>query len=865
MTIWKIVKASEKTLWLATRENGLLLFDEQKGILKQFNKTNSSLSTNNIRTIEIDSYGIIWIGTDDSGLFKLNMNNDEVEIIIAVPDNIKSLLIDNRILWVGTNGNGLKAYNIDSNEVEQFTIDDGLPNNVIYGILKGQEDLWLSSNRGITQFKLEESGRPLITNYGNYDGLQAFEFNTGAYFKDEKGNLYFGGLDGLNWFNPRQLTLNQTKPKTIISNLEIFNKEYPIQDNQEFKHNENTITFTFSGLHFSQPERNLYKYRLINNDEDWISSGTTNAAHYTNLPPNDYEFQVLSSNYDGIWDDRPATYQFSILKPWYATNLARTIYGLFLALLVFTIYKYLKFRWELKTQLRLEHAETERLKKLDEFKTKLYTNISHEFRTPLTLISGPVDKQLQRENLTVEDKKDLGLVKQNANRLLNLVNQMLDLSLVDSGQLDLKVSKGNLSVLVKQIIAAFQYKSKDKAIDINANIQDIKDVYFDDDIIEKVLSNLLSNAIKYAPAKTEVKVDLAKQNDMAVLSVINTFNDVKRKNLTKLFQRFYQDNEASDGVGVGLALVKELVNLSKGTVIANTVEDNKIQFSVTLPVSKESFLAEEILEDQEKGTEGDNANGLVKGKDEPLILIAEDDDDIRNFIGSIFKKDYGILLAENGQVGIELAQEHLPDVIISDIMMPISDGIALCNTIKYNTLTSHIPVILLTAKAGEEDEIIGLKTGADAYITKPFNTKKLQARVDQLIHNRKQLQTHYSRTFSINPDLAITSTETEFLVKLQDVLDEHITNSDFTSEKFSELLLMSRTQLHRKLKAIAGMSTSEFIRSQRLKIAAELLVKSDDTISEVAYKVGFNSPSYFIKCFKLQFNSTPSEYQSANK
>ncbi|WP_120201303.1 hybrid sensor histidine kinase/response regulator transcription factor [Ichthyenterobacterium magnum] len=862
-TIWSILKDENGMLWLATRDDGLLLFDESKGIVKRFNSSNSGLTSNNIRIIAKGNFNEIWVGSEEQGLFRLNLNNDNITVINKIKDKVKSLYYDDNLLWLGTNGNGLKSYNPETKEQENFTITNGLSNNVIYGILPdNQGNLWLSSNKGITKFKKHKNGELLIDNYSNYDGLQALEFNTGAYFKDSNDNLYFGGLEGLNWFNPNQLSFNVISPKTIISKIEIFNEETDLIPERAFKHNQNTITFTFSGLHFSLPEGNHYKYRLINNDADWITSGNTNIAHYTNLPANDYEFQVLSSNYDGVWSKQPSSYKFSILKPWYATNTAKIIYGLLTLLTIFGIYQYFKFRWEVKTQLRLEHAETERLKKLDEFKTKLYTNISHEFRTPLTLISGPVDKQLERDDLLERDKKDLNLVKQNANRLLNLVNQMIDLSLVDSGQLVLKVSKGNLSVLLNQIVEAFQYKSKERSININANISKVNEAYFDKDIIEKVFSNLLTNAIKYSPENSTISFDATTQERALVVSIVNQYDKVARKDLSKLFQRFYQEDAAAEGIGVGLALVKELIVLSKGSIIANNIDDNKIQFTVTLPIHKAAFVSSEII-DQHEIELHQPIDSKLKGNAEHTILIVEDQSDVRNFIVSIFKNDYKIITAKNGEEGIEKTRKNLPDLIISDIMMPIKDGIELCNAIKHNEFTSHIPVILLTAKVGAENEIIGLKSGADAYITKPFNSKRLIVEVDRLIKSRQRLKELYSKAFTINPDLAITSTETEFLKKLQDVLDAHITDPEFKSERMSELLLMSRTQLHRKLKSVYGLSTSEFIRSQRLKLSLQLLKESDATISEVAYQIGFNSPSYYIKCFKETYNLTPSDYSKS--
>ena len=859
-TIWKIYKHNTNQLWLCTRDSGLILFNKTKGIVNHFTAENSKLNTNNIRTIEKGDNNLIYVGTEDKGLYVLNLENEAIEAVEEISDKIKSLYFDGRILWIGTNGNGIKSYTISNELVNNYTTDYGLANNVVYAILPDKNgNLWLSSNKGISKFNPFDKKMRYVENYTKNSGLQDFEFNTGAYYKDDDGTLYFGGLEGVNWFNPIEISINEAKPKTVISKFEVFGVTQPQNTDVILKHNQNTITFTFAGLHFSEPDKNLYRYKLINHDEDWTFPDYNNVAHYTNLPPNDYTFLVTSSNYEGVWNKEPTTFRFSILKPWYKTNLAYIIYALLLALGLYAIYNYFRFKWKLETQLRLEHAEANRLKQLDEFKKKLYTNISHEFRTPLTLISGPIDQQLSKNNLNNEDREVLGLVKQNANRLLNLVNQMLDLSLIDSGQLKLKVAEGNLNMLLNQIVAAFQFKAKDKQITINSRIKSLKDAWYDIDVIEKITSNLLSNAIKYAPNSSEVILDANELDNALVLSVINVNASISNKDFDKLFQRFYQNDSSIDGVGVGLALVKELVDLSKGSIIANTVDDNKIQFTVTLPIDRDSFDDTDVENNEAVEKEVFNLD-IASSHDQSLMLIVEDDTDIRNFVNSIFKDTYQIIEAENGKKGIELAIQYIPDVIISDIMMPVQDGIELCNALKYNELTSHIPIILLTAKVGEENEIEGLKTGADAYITKPFNNEKLQLRVQMLIENRKQLQKHFSKDFAINPEFSMTSAESDFLKRLKEVLDTKITNSGFTSEAFAEAMLMSRTQLHRKLKAIVGMSSTEFIRAQRLKLSLDLLKTTDSTVSEIAYQVGFNTPSYFIKCFKEVYGMTPNDY-----
>ena len=859
LTIWKIYTDSYNTIWLCTQEQGLIKVDQNAKIIKRINQDNSGLTTNNIRTIEEDTNGTLWIGTETNGLFKLDNQTQNVFKIDDITDKIKSLYFNENTLWIGTNGNGITAYSISNGITKNYTTDDGLANNVIYGILPDTEgNLWLSSNKGISKFNPLNTNRKNIENYTQNSGLQDFEFNTGAYYKGSDGTLYFGGLKGVNWFKPDEITSNQAQPKTIISKLELFDKEQPLNSEVNFKHNENTLTFTFAGLHFSEPDKNLYSYKLENHDSDWSLPGYSNIAHYTNLPPNDYTFLVTSSNYDGVWNATPTTHRFTISKPWYKTNLAYIIYIILQLLILYAIYSYFKFKWKLETQLRLEHAEAERLKELDEFKTKLYTNISHEFRTPLTLISGPIDKQLTNKRLNKNDKQELKLVKRNAMRLLGLVNQMMDLSLIDAGQIKLKLEEGNLGIIFKQLVAAFRYKANEKDITITASINDLDNCWFDRDILEKIGSNLLSNAIKYAPSKSEIYFTAQEQNEQLQLSIINNNDKVKADKLGQLFERFYQNNETSEGIGVGLALVKDLVTLSKGTILANTLNDNQIQFSVNLPISKKAFSDFELLDQKEDAPLTEVKPSL--NKKQPTIFVIDDEKDILDFVASIFEGTYNVIKTTKSAKAIELIRKELPDLVISDIMMPDIDGIELCNQLKKDNLTSHIPIVLLTAKVTQDQLREGLETGADAYVTKPFNADILKIRVDKLIQTRVLLKQRFNAQPILTEALEVTSVEAKFMQHLKEVLDEHLVNPEFTSDSFGKLMLMSRTHLHRKLKAIVGMSTSEFIRSQRLLLAKDVLRKESGNISEAAYLVGFNSVSYFVKCFKSAYNETPSQF-----
>ena len=874
--VWSIANYNENSTWLATGGYGVILFNKFNGIVEHFQhdaENTNSIPSNNIRALAIGEKNQLWIGSEDKGVCLLNTNTKTVERINGIPYKIKSLFFDTneKILWIGTNGNGLIKYNHNSKIITAYTTEQGLPNNVIYGILKdNKQNLWLSSNRGITMFNESDLNLSII-NYDQYDGLQAFEFNTGAYTKDHNGTLYFGGLQGINWFKPEQLTLNKIKPKTIISGLYVFNEPIPLNNKNTFNHDENTLTFTFASLHFSQPELNSYKYKLEGHDKDWIDIGNNNAAYYSNLEPKTYTFKVISSNYDGIWNEVPATYNFTIKRAWYNTITAKLIYAVLFLVLGVLIYRYVTWRWYIKTQLRLKQVETERLKHLDEFKTRLFTNISHEFRTPLTLILGPAKNQLAQPDISETTKEELSLIHTNALRLLNLVDQLIDLAKLETGYLKLNVECGNISVLVNQLISSFKYQVNQKKINFKSNIEVIDNAWFDRDVIEKIMVNLLANAVKYTPKKGHIYVDVIKKEEYLVATILNNGSKINPKNINQLFNRFYQINPDADGVGIGLALVKELVALNKGSIIANNINDDELQFTVTLPINKDAFKPSEIkeglnFEDSipsplDNIDHDDLIDKATNPTDKPIILVVEDNLQLSNYIKSILKPNYKVIKASNGKRGLEVAIKKIPNLIISDIMMPKMNGIEFCEAIKTNTLTSHIPFILLTAKTGETNELEGLDVGADDFITKPFNSKILLKRVDNLITLSKSLQKRYTQYSFLKPkDVAISNLDELFFKQIEVVLKTHLNDPEFNTQIFSKLMTMSRMQLHRKLVALTGLSTTQFIKSQRLKSAITLLKESDLTIAEVAYQVGFNSASYFIKCFKETYNTTPNNY-----
>ena len=516
-----------------------------------------------------------------------------------------------------------------------------------------------------------------------------------------------------------------------------------------------------------------------------------------------------------------------------------------------------------------------KLIELDRAKSNFFANISHEFRTPLTLISGPIQDALNDESLPEDRRRDFEMAHRNAERLLSLVNQLLDMSKIESGNLKLQIQQGNPIRLIAALSESFIFSAKQKNISYSLDIEQNDHVlWFDKDAIEKIVVNLLSNAIKYTPEKGSIVCKSYINNDNLFLEVKNSGEGLTTDQLNNIFERFYQTNEQNQGTGIGLSLVKELVELHKGKISVTSEPNQWTIFKVLIPMDRNSFKNEHFISASNtisKVKEPLNRVSAYESDDEfieneqPVLLIVEDNEDLKILIKQIFDKSYNVITASNGKLGVEKAFEQIPDLIISDIMMPIKDGITLTNELKNDERTSHIPIILLTAKAGDESKFKGIETGADDYITKPFDKKLLNLKVKKLIESRRKLQTRYSQELILTPkDIAVTNIDEKFLEKVQAVLEGKLIESSFSIEDFSKAVGMSRMQLHRKIKALTGLSASEFIRSQRLKLAAQLLKKSDINISQVGYTVGFNDHSYFTKCFKEAYNCTPTDFAKRN-
>lgn len=753
-TIWDIFKDRKERYWLATRENGLIQFDKTRGVVYQYStSSHDEIKSNNIRVITEDTTGNLWLGTENDGLIKLNIPSDLITVYKHKENDTASLSNDkikalyyapNDILWIGTNGGGLNALDLKTEKIYHYTTDDGLANNVIYAVLPDADNnLWLSSNKGIIKFTPPANwdNRPNVVNYTNYDGL-ATEFNTGAYYKTSDGTLYFGGLEGFYWFNPNDILENTTLTKTTITDFSVLDESMVIAEDITLNHHENTVSFEFSGMQFSLPEKNNYRYKLAGHETDWVHAGNKNYVRYAQLPPGDYTFEVMSSNYDGAWNPKPATLHFAIAAPWYLTTAAKMIYVILAIGLVYGIYQYFKSRLFMRVRYRLKENEAEKLKELNDFKSNLYTDISHELKTPLTLISGPVEERLKNGELPQEVAKDFHLIQRNTNRLINLVDQLMQLAKIDQGKRKLLVVQNNMQLFLLSLAKSFSYQASVKKIKYHIDVDDLGQTWYDEDVLEKIVINLLSNGIKYCPKGGYCGIAAKRAQNTVVITVKNTVQNLSSQDLDRFYDRFYQKDKFTEGSGIGLALVKELIKLYNGKIDTMLEKDDLIVFKVVLPVSPTHFKSGQI----KKNTQGEKEKITTAHSDRsesaksktgdhhiPKMLLVEDHEEVRKFIKNSLGNKYDIYEAKNGEEGIEKAFELMPDIIISDVRMPKTNGMSLCKTLKSDVRTGHIPIILLTADGSQEEELKALQSGADDFVAKPFKLDILKQRISKLL------------------------------------------------------------------------------------------------------------------------------------
>lgn len=910
--IYSIIETPGNKLCIASL-GGIYLLDRNTNRMKRFQTSNSRLSNNTVKVLCKDKYGNIWAGTN-FGINKLNHETGEIKVYSHSNTNPNSLS-NNRILsilnaedgklWIGTEGGGVSVFDPQSEKFYSITASDGLPDNVVNSIL--QDDLgvyWLATNKGLARY---DPAKNKIRVYTSADGLQANEFNQNAALKTKDGNLYFGGVNGYNTISPGNLIPDFSPPRVILTDLYISNKLVSVGDNQSPLNKqlflekkitlsyETTFEIDFAALGFINKGKFQYSYILKGLTDDWTGFREIRSASFSNLPPGLYTFMVRTRNNDGVQNGTPASIMIRILPPLWKTWWAFSLYALIILGLLFLFMRY-NISWiRVKNQLILERKEKEQLEELNQMKLGFFTNISHEFKTPLTLILGYLDNMKNNGNLRQSDT--LVNIEKNAHRLLILINQLLEFRKAENGLMKLKASKGNIVHFLNDIRDSFAEFARMKSIKFELNtIGPVPEIWFDAEKVEKIMYNLLSNAFKYVYPGGTIEINLTCREadhsglphgfgDYLEVVVKDTGQGMSEEDLKNLFNRFYQQskdinkNQNAEGSGIGLAYSKKLVELHHGEITVQSEQGAGSSFIIKLPVGKDHLSDDEIKEDvnfqlkmdyQElTGAMHDESLPAEKAPEEnennPILLVVDDNPMICSVIIEKFHHEYQVITAGNGIEGLDKARKYVPDAIISDVLMPGMDGIEFCRTIKAELLTCHIPVILLTAKSDDDSQIQGIRTGADAYIAKPYNPDLLQATLINLVNSRKVLRNKfYGKEQFVPSEVVSNKMDEKFLHKLIGLVEESANEETIDITNLCREIAMSRSALYRKLKALTGNSIQDFIRMVKLRKASRMLQETTLTISEIAYQSGFPNTKHFSTSFRKQFGKTPSEYRQRN-
>lgn len=939
-----IGEAKTGMLLVGTFNGGLNLFDKKTGKFTHYLHNpadTTSLFVNNVYAVFKDRYDTLWIATVNrmqifdirTRKFKLFEGASYIRCIIDYSEdemyfggsdglclyNRKKRTITNYLpkrddpsslshqaitgiakdsygnLWISTFGGGLNHFDTKTKKFKAYTVKNGLPNNLACAVLVDNKNkVWVCTTNGLSKFD------PVTLKFRNYnvsDGLQGNEFERYVGLKTKDGHLIFGGSNGFNNFFPDSIKDNPVIPRVVITGLKLFNKQVtviepgsPLKEHISvsrkltLNHKQSVITFEFSAINFSSPEHNQYAFKLEPLETDWNYTGNQHSATYTSLPSGDYVFKVKASNNDGIWNERPVSLAVKVLPPPWKSWWAYLGYTIFVCSIIYFLIKEYNIRRDFKLKMEISRIEKEKLEELNRIKLQFFTNISHEFKTPLTLILSPLKKIIDQHATDDKIVKDLGYINRNAIRLQQLINQLMEFRSMENKNVTPVYRKDNFSQFLENLISIFVPLAQNHRLEIKFTSSPAAILtYFDADKTEKIFCNLLSNAVKFTPEGEKIEVNLfqSENEPKITVKITNTNSPIKSEDLPHIFENFYHIDRLKSvtqaSSGIGLAYTKELVELLGGEIKASS-NDSVTTFKVVLPylenIEKHKSIdsinstfqyTQDLLEitRAEKTRILENKNNIKKG---PGILIVEDDKELREFLMESFSKDYKVFLAADGGEGLALAEKVDPALIISDILMPKVSGIELCHQIKTNISTSHVPVILLTASGGNNQKIIGMETGADVYIEKPFDIDFLLLQVKNIITLRESIKLAFSKKISPEPEiLSITSADEEFVKKAISVVESNMDNPEFDVESFVKAMNVGRTLLYKKIKALTDLSINDFIINIRLKRAAQLLKESDFTISEVAYQVGFNSVSYFSTYFKKHFKITPSVFVEKHK
>ncbi len=905
------VHLSNGNVWVLT-PNTIALLDQETGSFEHIWYNNEPLDRHReavFPDVHEDMKGNFWIAAKN-GLHYFDVQKRDITTYLRKiagsssrhVNDIKAILADpsepGRYLWLGTAGSGITRFDTELISFENYTEKDGLSNNMVYGMLNDDAgSIWISTNRGLSKFNIAEE---VFTNYSSADGLQSNEFNSGAFYKSHRGEMFFGGINGYNSFFPSDIKPREFHAPVVFTTFRILNdnvaREFidsPDKNNEVLQINlpyiKNSFTIDFAALDFANPVNNRFAFSMSTAGENWINAGNNRSVTFTDMRPGIYSLRVRGTNSDGLWSNREAMMTIKIASPWWHQTWTYFIYLFMITSIIGGIRKYELSRIRLRDRMRLANIEAVKLKELDQLKSQFFANISHEFRTPLTLIKGPLE-QLSEAESDIHKKTSLMMILSNASRLLQLINQLLDLSKTGSDNYTVKAGRGDILGFIRGLTFSFASLADQKSIILKieespalktANLHD--NFYYDQDILEKIFNNLLSNALKFTPENGRVTLKIFMHREMdsgewIEFLVSDTGIGIPADKLPFIYDRFYQVDANSrkeyDGTGIGLAYVKELVRIHKASIKVNSEPGRGTDFCLRFPMGKDHFAPDQIIQTMPERVDGTNTGKELKiryaidpgkavnneNKEAPWILIVEDHVQVSDYLTETIRKEYRVKTASNAQDGIRIAEVLIPDLIISDVMMPGMDGYQFCELIKTSYKTSHIPVILLTARGADADRVTGLEMGADDYLTKPFNVNELRIRIKNLIDSRRALRQRFSSNSIIrSEEISVTPRDAVFIEKLLKVVKENIANNSFSVDDLGRETGMSQSQMHRKLKATVNMSASQFIRSVRMHRAMELLTKEAGNIAEIAYLVGYDDPGYFTKTFRAFFGKLPSE------
>jgi signal transduction histidine kinase/ligand-binding sensor domain-containing protein/DNA-binding response OmpR family regulator len=895
---------SQKRVWVSTFESGVSIFDRSSG--RFYNNSNSHdrhifPHLLYVKHIAEEAIGTLWFAGYD-GLCRLNGTSltsfkyNESDPNSLPNNNINQVYIDTRKnVWIATMG-GLCRFNPSTNNFIRFEQIDEIANNAVMGIIEDNSGfLWLSTNSGLLKF---DPNSLTVKKYTKSDGLQDNQFHEKSCFRSSNWELYFGGYNGFNVFHPDDIKENKYVPPVLITDLKInsiaqipgtkhsvLDRNITETEQIILKHKQNSLVINYIALNYISSIKNKYSYMLEGFDENWVEGNETNSATYTNLSPGKYTFRVKASNNDGCWNEKGANLKIEVLPPFYKTRFAFFLYIFTFLVGLFVYRRYILIKERIKTSIQNEKLQAQQQHELDNSKLKFFTNISHEFKTPLTLIMSPLEGLLKIEEIE-EKRKQLNLIHRNAQKLFHLINQLMEFRKIELGKLDINETSGDLVLFLNSIFEAFKEVATQKNINY-AFYSNLRHAYllFDHDKLDKIIYNLLSNAFKFTPQHGIINFhvtfsQVANNKQSLKIMIKDTGAGIAENDKEHIFDRFYQADEVKNtgqGTGIGLALAKELIDVLNAKIELESQLGEGSCFTVflNLKVAAKTDIQEKDAIDHGSITQHqilDNASlanfeqGKTLQSTRKTILIVEDNYDLLNFLTDQLKTEFTIINALNGASGWEETIKEFPDLIISDIMMPLMNGIELCKKIKTDERTSHIPVVLLTAKSSEESQLFGFEEGADEYILKPFNFDILLVRIRNILRSRDLLKRKFSNQIDISPkDIATTNVDQNFVKKVLDLVDENISNPNFSVETLSEKIGMSRSNLYRKLFALSGKTPTEFIRIMKLKRACQLLQKTDLPISQIAFEVGFNDQAHFRELFKKEYNCLPSEYAQKHR